>query len=181
MRLFHHYVTETYITLCQGRLDANHFQVVIPRIAVAHPFLLDSLLALSALHLAYLETHDNHSWLEVALKYQNRACSAFSRVLAEMSPENCGPAFICSIFIMLCATAYPCVSQDRQTFEPLSHVLEIRQLIAGCAFLFEQLNGMEYRGDLQGWLKYKDDEVDQDGNPYRCIPCPFCLRAQPEL
>ncbi|RAK99649.1 uncharacterized protein BO80DRAFT_456355 [Aspergillus ibericus CBS 121593] len=169
MRLFHHYVTETYITLCQGRLDANHFQVVIPRIAVAHPFLLDSLLALSALHLAYLETHDNHSWLEIALKYQNRACSAFSRVLAEMSPESCGPAFICSIFIMLCATAYPCVTQDRQTFEPLSHVLEIRQLIAGCAFLFEQLNGMEYRGDLQGWLKYKDDEVDQDGNPYSAI------------
>ncbi|OOF93841.1 hypothetical protein ASPCADRAFT_150346 [Aspergillus carbonarius ITEM 5010] len=177
MRLFHHYVTETYITLCQGRLDANHFQVVIPRIAVAHPFLLDSLLALSALHLAYLETHDNHSWLEVALKYQNRACSAFSRVLAEMSPENCGPAFICSIFIMLCATAYPCVSQDRQTFEPLSHVLEIRQLIAGCAFLFEQLNGMEYRGDLQGWLKYKDDEVDQDGNPYSVQESQLKLRS----
>ncbi|OJJ66759.1 hypothetical protein ASPBRDRAFT_59549 [Aspergillus brasiliensis CBS 101740] len=169
MKLFHHYLTETYITLCQGRLDAHHFQVVVPRIAVSHAFLLDSLLAMSALHLAYLNTHDNHSWLEVALKYQNRACSAFTRVLAEMTPENCAPAFLCSIFIMLCATAYPCVTQDKHTFEPLSHVLEIRQLIAGCAFLFEQLSGMEYRGDLQGWLKYKDDEVDQDGNPYHAI------------
>ncbi|PYH72032.1 uncharacterized protein BO88DRAFT_333521, partial [Aspergillus vadensis CBS 113365] len=158
MKLFHHYVTETYITLCQGRLDAHHFQVVVPRIAVSHAFLLDSLLGLSALHLAYLNTHDNRSWLEIALKYQNRACSAFTRVLAEMTPENCAPAFLCSIFIMLCATAYPCVTQDKHTFEPLSHVLEIRQLIAGCAFLFEQLSGMEYRGDLQGWLKYKDDE-----------------------
>ncbi|OJI87548.1 hypothetical protein ASPTUDRAFT_137176, partial [Aspergillus tubingensis CBS 134.48] len=169
MKLFHHYVTETYITLCQGRLDAHHFQVVVPRIAVSHAFLLDSLLGLSALHLAYLNTHDNRSWLEIALKYQNRACSAFTRVLTEMTPENCAPAFLCSIFIMLCATAYPCVTQDKHTFEPLSHVLEIRQLIAGCAFLFEQLSGMEYRGDLQGWLKYKDDEVDQDGNPYHQV------------
>ena len=173
MKLFHHYVTETYITLCQGRLDAHHFQVVVPRIAVSHAFLLDSLLGLSALHLAYLNTHDNRSWLEIALKYQNRACSAFTRVLAEMTPENCAPAFLCSIFIMLCATAYPCVTQDKHTFEPLSHVLEIRQLIAGCAFLFEQLSGMEYRGDLQGWLKYKDDEIDQDGNPYQYLLCLF--------
>lgn len=173
MKLFHHYVTETYITLCQGRLDAHHFQVVVPRIAVSHAFLLDSLLGLSALHLAYLNTHDNRSWLEIALKYQNRACSAFTRVLAEMTPENCAPAFLCSIFIMLCATAYPCVTQDKHTFEPLSHVLEIRQLIAGCAFLFEQLSGMEYRGDLQGWLKYKDGEVDQDGNPYQYLPALF--------
>ncbi|PLB36606.1 uncharacterized protein BDW47DRAFT_118537 [Aspergillus candidus] len=171
MRLFHHYLTDTYTTLLQANLGPDHFQMVVPRLAMGAPFLLDSLLALAALHLATREPDDKGTWLEAALKYQNRACSAFSRVLAELTPEESGPAFICSIFIMLCATAYPCISQDSHlhAFDPLTQVLEVRRLMAGCALLFGQLNDVEHVGELRGWLVYKNEGAGGPGH----IPIPM--------
>ncbi|BAE55275.1 unnamed protein product [Aspergillus oryzae RIB40] len=93
-----------------------------------------------------------------------------SRVLAEFSVEYSGPAFICSILIMLCSYAYPCVSKDDQPFDPLGQILEIRRLLAGCAFFFHQLGKMEHPGELAGWLRYKDaedleEELPKDGVP----------------
>ncbi|KAJ0418095.1 gamma-glutamyltranspeptidase-domain-containing protein [Aspergillus carlsbadensis] len=160
MKLFHHYVIDASFTLRQDVLDPGHFQVAVPRLATSSPFLLDILLAFSALHLAFLEQGTSEAkWLEIALKYQNRACSAFSKVLAELSPESLGPAFICSIFIMLCAFAYPCVSQNRDTFDPLAQVLEIHRLLVGCAFLFLQLDSVEQPEEMRAWLVYKQPEV----------------------
>ncbi|EAW11884.1 uncharacterized protein ACLA_006410 [Aspergillus clavatus NRRL 1] len=157
MRLMHHYLTRTYRTLPQGKIDANHFQTVIPEMATSHPFLLDSLLALSALHLASVQPDDSRPCLEAALKYQNQACAVFTRVLAEISSENCGPAFLCSVFILLCATAYPCVAGDSHPFDPLAQVLETRRLLVGCAFLYHHLN--QHPGELKGWLRYPNDET----------------------
>ncbi|KAL4893284.1 gamma-glutamyltranspeptidase-domain-containing protein [Aspergillus ambiguus] len=163
MRLFHLYLTETYITVCQGGLDANHFQCIVPRMATAHPYLLDALLALTALHQASMEPGDNRPWLEAALKYQSRACSALGQVLADFSLDHCGPAFICSIFIMLSVTAYPCITRETYMFDPLSLVLEIRRLIAGCSFLFQQLEQLEHPGEMGKWLRYKeDDRLEED-------------------
>ncbi|KAL3468893.1 hypothetical protein BJX99DRAFT_242537 [Aspergillus californicus] len=166
MKLFHHYVINASFTLRQDVLEASHFQVAVPRFATAHPFLLDIILAFSAMHLAFLEQQDqpegeseSSKYLEIALKYQNRACSAFSRVLADLAPENLGPAFICSIFIMLCAFAYPCVSLNRDTFDPLAQVLEINRLLVGCAFLFQQLDSVEQPEEIKAWLVYKRPEV----------------------
>ncbi|RHZ63821.1 hypothetical protein CDV55_106220 [Aspergillus turcosus] len=123
--------------------------------ATSHPFLLDSLLALTALHLAFLNPDDKRPWMEVALKYQNQACSVFSRVLVELSPENCGPAFLCAVFILLCATAYPCVAGDAHPFDPLAQVLETRRLLVGCAFLYHHLN--RHPGQLKEWLRFPND------------------------
>lgn len=158
MKLLHHYVIDASFTLRPDVLEAGYFQIAVPRIATSNPFLLDIILAFSALHQAFLEQGDS-KWLEIALKYQNRACSAFSRVLADLSPETLGPAFICSIFIMLCAFAYPCVSQNRESFDPLLQVLEIHRLFVGCAFLFEQLENVEQPEEIKAWLVYRQPEV----------------------
>ncbi|GAQ05721.1 gamma-glutamyltranspeptidase 1 [Aspergillus lentulus] len=123
--------------------------------ATSHPFLLDSLLALTALHLAFLNPDDKRPWMEAALKYQNQACSVFSRVLVEISPENCGPAFLCAVFILLCATAYPCVAGDSHPFDPLAQVLETRRLLVGCAFLYNHLH--RHPGQLKEWLRFPND------------------------
>ncbi|KAH1466015.1 hypothetical protein KXX58_005561 [Aspergillus fumigatus] len=155
MRLMHHYLTKTYHTLHQGKIDATHFQTVVPEMATSHPFLLDSLLALTALHLAFLNPADKRPWMEAALKYQNQACSVFSRVLVDISPENCGPAFICAVFILLCATAYPCVAGDTHPFDPLAQVLETRRLLVGCAFLYHHLH--RHPGQLKEWLRFPND------------------------
>lgn len=91
--------------------------MVIPKIAASHAFLLDGMLALSSMHLAFLDSTQARYWLEVGLKYQTSACSSLSRLLTvEVSPDTYGPAFLCSVFIMLTANAYPSVSRDKTAF-----------------------------------------------------------------
>lgn len=141
MQLFHHYMVETYLTMPEGRLTHFHFQNVIPRIAASHSFLLDGILALSAMHMAFQKPAEVRRWLEVGLGYQTNACSSLSRLLTvEVSGDTYGPAFLCSVFIMLTATAYPSVSPNKYPFSPISQVLEIRRLLAGCALLMAKLH-----------------------------------------
>lgn len=152
MQLFHHYMVETYLTMPEGRLTHFHFQVVIPKIAASHAFLLDGMLALSSMHLAFLDSTQARYWLEVGLKYQTSACSSLSRLLTvEVSPDTYGPAFLCSVFIMLTANAYPSVSRDKTAFNPISQVLEIRRLLTGCSLLLAKLRNTP-SPDMRQWF-----------------------------
>lgn len=153
MRLFHHYLTVTCHSLTIKPVDTHNFQILVPRLAVSYNYLLDSLLAVSALHLASIEVNETRSWLHVALKYQNQAVSGFSKALAEMSSQTCQPAFFCSVFTMLFATAYPGISQDSQSVDPLSEVLELRTLVAGCMILFTQLAESNGTDEMKAWIQ----------------------------
>lgn len=167
MRLFHHYMVDTYLTMPEGRLTFYHFQNVIPRVAASHSFLLDSILGLSAMHLAFQEPAEVRYWLEVGLKYQTNACSSLSRLLTmEVSGEIFGPAFLCSVFIMLTATAHPSVVPNKDPFNPISQVLEIRRLLAGCSLMMAKLRHA-VTPDMMPWFNIqgsipKDDSV-RDG------------------
>ena len=109
-------------------------------LAASHSFLLDSILGLSAMHLAFQEPAEARHWLETGLKYQTSACSSLSRLLTmDVSAEMFGPAFLCSVFIMLTATAHPSVSSNKNPFNPISQVLEIRRLLAGCSLMMAKL------------------------------------------
>ncbi|KAJ5213329.1 hypothetical protein N7449_000498 [Penicillium cf. viridicatum] len=70
-RLFHQYMTSTYHTLSQGGLSAHHLSMTIPRMAASCPYLLDSIHAFSALHLASIETDNRALWLNHAVQYQS--------------------------------------------------------------------------------------------------------------
>lgn len=103
--------------------------------ALSHVFFLDSVLSFSALHLAFLEVNDRHWWLQTALKYQNKASSAFHRSLTDIGPHDCEATFQCSIFILLFAAAYQGVSRDSHILDPVSEILSQRKLVEGCALL----------------------------------------------
>lgn len=164
MRLFHHYMVETYRTMPEGRLSHYHYQVIIPKFAANHAFLLDAMLALSAMHLAFLETNDIRYWLELGLKYQTSACTSLSRLLTlEVTPDYFGPAFLSSVFIMLTATAYPSVSRDKIAFNAISQVLEMRRLLTGCSLLMEKLKDSP-SPEMMQWFNVQGS-VRKDDSP----------------
>lgn len=72
--------------------------------ALSHDFLLDSMLALTSLHLAS-ETKDNERALnlEEALRYQSKALPSFRSELESISASNCNALFACSVIMMACA------------------------------------------------------------------------------
>jgi gamma-glutamyltranspeptidase/glutathione hydrolase len=124
--------------------------------AVTCSYLLDSLLALSALHLAFLSKNEEYrpSWLQIGLEYENRAVTALNKVLQqEITPENYEPSFNCSALIIVFAAAYPGVSHDTgsRLFDPLDEVLGMRKLMVGPQVLFFHKDQGGNELELKGW------------------------------
>lgn len=152
MRLIHHYLTSTYHTLAKDGLSADHLSIRIPQMATSFPYLLDSILALSALHLATLEPDNRLSWLDAAVRYQSQSCSGMGKILPIVTPEHCEPAFLSSVFIMLFATGFSGLSRANHPMDPITAVVEVRTLISGCAMLFSRLLERGPQEQLEDWL-----------------------------
>jgi gamma-glutamyltranspeptidase/glutathione hydrolase len=133
--------------------------------ATSFPYLLDSIFALSALHLATVEEDSRITWLDAAVRYQSQACSGMAKVLPGITPEHYEPAFVFSVLIFLFATGFPGISTEKdQNNDPISEVLEGRQLIAGAAMLFERFNELGVDAKLSGWLCRPDTEESLENN-----------------
>lgn len=132
--------------------------MTIPQMATSHPYLLDSILALTALHLAATEPSNRQKWLEAAMRYQSLTCSGLGKVIPEITHDQYGPAFVASVFIILYAQGFPVISLDTHPVDGLSQVLEVRTLISGCAMLFTKITELGIEGELEGWLSTPDTE-----------------------
>lgn len=152
MRLMHQYLMSTYHTLAQDGLSAYHLSMAIPQMATSFPFLLDSLLALSALHLASLDVDSRLTWLDTAVRYQSQACSGLGKILSEISLQHYEPAFVSSVFIIIFATGFHSISTENNPGDPISPVLEVRTLLSGASMLFNRFNEVGSNGELSGWL-----------------------------
>lgn len=158
MRLLHQYLTSTYHTLSEDGLSPYHLSITLPRMATSFPYLLDSILAFSALHLASIESDHHQSWIDAAMRYQSQACSGLYKLLPNISKEHYEPAFASSVFIMLFATGLPVISTDNRPVDPLSKVMEVRTLIMGSAMFYYRLIETGWQGELNGWLRVMDTE-----------------------
>lgn len=154
----HQYLTSTYHTLSQDGLSAHHLSIIIPKLATSFPYLLDSILALSALHLASLEPDNRLTWLDAAVRYQSQAGAGMGKVLPNITPQHYGPAFVSSVFIMLFATGFSGISRDGPKLDPIAALLEVKTLIAGCAMLWHRFNELGFEGELNGWLCVPETE-----------------------
>ena len=155
IRLFHHFITDAASTIALNEVDLQFVTTLAPRLSVSNPYLLDSILAWSALHLAYCYPASHRYYLHIALDYQNSSVSEFNKVLASPMPlDNCKPALFCSIFTTMFTAAYPGVSRewDVHAIEPLSEVFQLRSLVTGCMFLIYQSVENDPTGEMKLFL-----------------------------
>ncbi|KAJ5355984.1 hypothetical protein N7517_010593 [Penicillium concentricum] len=181
-RLFHQYMTSTYHTLSQDGLSAHHLSMTIPRMAASCPYLLDSIHAFAALHLASVEPDNRASWLNHAVRYQSQACAGLSMVLPEISPPDYEPAFVSSVIIMLFAMGSRVLSVESRPLDPISVILEARALMSGPAMLLSRILEGGVEAQLDGWLCAPDTqeslesgEHDHNGNPVENTQVLFSL------
>ncbi|OJJ45722.1 hypothetical protein ASPZODRAFT_17167 [Penicilliopsis zonata CBS 506.65] len=167
---------------CGHRFQDN----VIPRIATSHEYVMDGLLAFAALHMALTDAPNRQEYIHAALQYQARAVSGLSAALSQtMDLEEPDAAFVCSLLILVFATAYPEVSLDRDyPVDPLAEVLETRRLMTGCAFFFIQMNGTTEAAELKRWLNIclsRDNVIVTLSEPSRVLMSTASLDDTPEL
>lgn len=97
MRLLHHFTSCTSKTLSDGAEAHQTWATRVVQLAFTHPFLLQGILALSALHLASLKADEKAKFSILAASKQDAALKDFRRQLDNITPQNCDAIFAFSL------------------------------------------------------------------------------------
>ncbi|WQF90203.1 Putative fungal transcription factor [Colletotrichum destructivum] len=131
LELMHHYSTYTCNTLAL-REDMKHvWRVVIPREGYSHPFVMDGILALSALHKAYLIPSDREAYLTIAAHHQSLGLEGFRPLLTNVTEQNWKPVFCYATVVALYVCLLPARSDKGQLSAPVANTLEMIRFVRG--------------------------------------------------
>jgi hypothetical protein len=95
----HRWTTRTYLGLCCVPEDTPHLQDYVPRAALGNTYLMNGILALSALELSRASSSPNY--LPAAIEYSNRASADFRSQISNITREN---LHLLYYFAMIAAT-----------------------------------------------------------------------------
>ena len=100
IRLMHHFATSTCQTLATKRDLKVLWRVKIPGLAFEHHYLLQMILAVSALHM-FREPHSGPSHMAYALELYEASLKNSSMVLSQISPSNCDALYAFSVLALV--------------------------------------------------------------------------------
>ena len=170
LKLLHHFSTEIPEACTNHETDIYYLRKAIPNFALSHPFLLDVLFAVSALHLEYLEPNGS-KWLQIALSYQQRALAGFNKALSNVTEENCPAIAICSMFVALISIALPGLSDKSTESDPSSEIMALRNMLQGPQAIMVQWGKTLMKGDLGLYFQRIFEPCLQEGkHRYGRIP-----------
>lgn len=163
--LFHHFTMETYKALARDNSqDGDFLQRGIPKLALSHEFLLDTILALSALHLEHLGKDKSKSWMRTALHYHDRALLAFNKALAHITPQNCEAVTVCSMLMIVLVIAIPGVADGGEYSNPVGEILGLRNCLHGVRLIATQSVEIISTGELGSFFMPSPDPVGSEVN-----------------
>lgn len=126
MELFHHFTSNTASAISVGPSTEKLWSKDIPTIALSHRFLMHSILAVSALHLAHLNPAQKRTHYASASAHEDRALSLAQAEMANPTAENADALFafvLTTVYYAFAAPApdSPPTSRSGNFEEPENH------------------------------------------------------------
>ncbi|KAJ5475133.1 hypothetical protein N7539_008199 [Penicillium diatomitis] len=167
LELMLQFTTETYQSLCISDSESVAWQKSVPRLALAHRYLMYGIFSLASLHLATTTTDPIRArlYVDAGLEYHSKSLEPFRVALDNLSSENCDAVFAESV-----VTAAICLALPQLT---TGHEIE-GMMINNVVTAFQLLQGVKKILVLgRGWIKLKlfvngdfwrdtSTELDQD-------------------
>ncbi|XEV01448.1 hypothetical protein FSHL1_006735 [Fusarium sambucinum] len=94
MALFHHWTVCTSLDVYKHSGLSVICQVIFPQIALKHHFVMQALLGLTALHIAYLDPQERLRHTANAARYHNDGLKGFREAMAQGHDETGEPLFV---------------------------------------------------------------------------------------
>lgn len=150
--LLRHYATTSSLTLAP-KDSLVLFQVNVPGEAKSHLFLMHSVLAFSALHLAIIDTNNRDRHVHNAFKQHHEALVTFRESVKEVNVNNGGAITAFSFLILVYTIGLPIVFGFDSEISPLDTFLDILQVLRGAwSALGPSMSGVE-SGKLRELVK----------------------------
>ena len=131
LELLLHFITVTADALSLGAVPRDIMHTIVPRIALSHEFLMHSVLAVSALHIAHLQSEQRPLYSKRASAHLDRALQLQPIAMAHPSPENGDALFAFSLLIIYSAFAAPMMYESPNVDIPLYGVAQCINLFRG--------------------------------------------------
>lgn len=97
MELLHHYTASTSLTFSSTAQAREVWQDYVPRLAMHAEYVLQTLLAVSALHLSQLRPHSRSSYWSIGVQLYHAALSRAQKEMENVTEENCTEIYIFSM------------------------------------------------------------------------------------
>jgi hypothetical protein len=131
LELLHHFSTTVYLTLSDGPAIRTMWQIELPKVAIAHPCLMHSILGISALHLVHYSPERNERYRKAAVHHQDTAVAALRALLQQVDSENCDAICATATLTALFAAGLHQTPGSESEITPLEGLLEVGELGRG--------------------------------------------------
>ncbi|KAI1478992.1 hypothetical protein F4774DRAFT_140546 [Daldinia eschscholtzii] len=134
--LLHHYCTCTADSLSQS--DKRHiWKVVLPQVGYQYDFVRHGVLALSAIHKAYLNPSQRRVYLDLAAHYQSQGLSGFRAMLPRITYNNWRAVFCFATMVIVYVYSLPLRADDLRLEDPIRNLLELFTVVRGLRVTLE--------------------------------------------
>ncbi|CVL07536.1 related to UPC2-regulatory protein involved in control of sterol uptake [Fusarium mangiferae] len=103
MRLLRHWITSTSLNIAKGPEICNFWHNTATTVALQHPFVLQQVLSLAALHVAYLNPAEQSEHIVIAASHHTRSLQGFQSAITQCNNDigkDCG-IFLWSLLNLL--------------------------------------------------------------------------------
>ena len=132
LELLHHFIAVTSYAISPGGPGRELWRMTVPKIALSHDWLMHSILAMSALHLAHLRPEQKRMYRERAAMHQDQALRGQQKALSKPTRENADALFAFTLVITYLAFA-AVDTRESANDGPLRRVIQCLHMLRGVA------------------------------------------------
>lgn len=154
LELLHHFIAITSEALGVETISRQVWKLTIPQIALSHDFLMHSILAVAALHIAHLRPEQRRSYWERAAMHQDRALELQQEAMGNVSRDNADALFSFSLLVVYYAFASPKASGSQESEEPLAGAVQCISIIRGIRYVVPPIQQWVEEGPLAQLLSF---------------------------
>ncbi|KAF2820480.1 hypothetical protein CC86DRAFT_411781 [Ophiobolus disseminans] len=139
LELMHHFTAYAYLTMPGHEATKQVWGFSVPQEAFKFPFLMHSILAFSANHLAHLNPQRATHFKLLSGTHHTNAVTTLNSTLPDMGPANCHAIFVAASMIVVNAFA------DARSHD-LDSMIQVFQLIRGIDYVLQKSTPMIKKG-----------------------------------
>ena len=147
MELLHHFIAVTATAISPGSPGREIWHMTVPRIALSHEWLMHSILAVSALHIAHLRPEKCRMYRQRAAMHQDQALQGQQKALAKPTSENGDALFAFTLVITYLAFA-AVESPESAEERPLQGAIRCLHMLQGIRTIHSAVNRFVEQGPL---------------------------------
>ncbi|OAA71826.1 hypothetical protein LEL_09061 [Akanthomyces lecanii RCEF 1005] len=138
LELMHHFTATAYTYLPRGAARQNVWQLVVPRLALEHSYLMHQILAMSAFHMVTLHPDRRGCYSVSATNHQDEAIRGLRQVLTTVNDTNCHAVFATSSLLCIGVFASSAASVMQNGLPGMEDLLEVFSMLRGMHSLLQK-------------------------------------------